>query len=66
MSWSKTLNKLDLNVKISLLKIIAQIPFFFVAMYLFNQNLILKISQNIFTDVHFWFLFSACFCLSIM
>lgn len=65
MSLIQDFEKLHITVKTSALTILSQMPFFFVAIYLFNEKLIKKIGNNPFYDVDFFFLISLCFCLSL-
>lgn len=65
MSLIQDFEKLHITVKSSALIIFGQMPFFFVAIYLFNNKLISLVSENPFYDMDFIFLLSLCFCLSI-
>lgn len=65
MSLIQDFEKLHITVKTSALTILSQMPFFFIAIYLFNKKLIKNIGDNPFYDVDFFFLISVSFCLSL-
>src|ERR1700745_1118821 len=44
---------------------ICQMPFFFMALFLFNQEAVTKIEKSFFLDLYFYFLLCFCFCLSL-
>ena len=56
---------LHVTVKSSVITIIGQMPFFFIAIYLFKHDLINLVGKNLLSDMNFLFLISICFCLSI-
>lgn len=64
MSFIKDFSELNLSAKTSIITVIGQLPFFFVAVYLFDKNLISRVGVSPLTDMDLWFIFSLCFCLS--
>jgi hypothetical protein len=65
MSIIKDFDELNIGFKTTVLTIICQMPFFYVAVYLFKHNLIYNVSSSPFADLNFYFLIAICFCFSI-
>jgi len=65
MSIIKHFNELHIGLKTCILTIVCQMPFFFIASFLFKHNLIDNISSYPLIDMDFWFLISLCFCFSL-
>jgi len=65
MSIIKDFKELHIGLKTSILTILCQMPFFFIAIFLFKYNLIVNISEYPLIDMDFWFLISLCFCFSL-
>ena len=64
MSAVKDFNELHIGIKSTMMTVAFQIPFFFIAIFLFRHNLIDKIDTSLLTDLDFYFLLSLCFCFS--
>ena len=67
MGFLDDFNKLHISIKSMLLSIISIIPFYFVAIYLFDYKILKTINGNQFfiNDFHVLFIFSLCFVLSL-
>ena len=65
MSIIKDFKELHIGLRTSVLTILCQMLFFFVAIFLFKHNLIDNISIYPLIDMDFWFLISLCFCFSL-
>jgi hypothetical protein len=65
MSLVKDFNELHIGLKTAVLTILCQMPFFFIASYLFKHDLITRISNYPIADMDFWFLICLSFCLSL-
>jgi hypothetical protein len=65
MSWISDFDRLKLTSKVILLYFVFVIPFFFISIYLFKPEMIEIIKGNPFVNLHFFFLISFCFALSI-
>lgn len=65
MSIIKDFKELHIGLRTTFMTILCQMPFFFVAIFLFKHNLIDKISIYPLIDMDFWFLISLCFCFSL-
>jgi Na+-driven multidrug efflux pump len=64
MTYIKDFKDLDLGTKAIALIILCQIPFFFVAIFLFKRKFIENISDNMFTDVKI-LVFNICLFLPV-
>ncbi len=65
MSLILDFEKLHITIKSSVLTVLGLIPFFFVSIYLFQDDLIKIVGSNPFYDINFFFIICLCFCLSI-
>jgi hypothetical protein len=65
MSLIQYFENLHVTIKSTIITVLGQMPFFFVAIYLFKHSLIDLISEYPFSDIDFLFVASICFCLSI-
>lgn len=66
MSYIKDFKELHISEKAAVLTIICQMPFFFIAIYLFNHTIIENIdSSYMFQDIDFYYLLAVCFVFSL-
>ena len=65
MTLVKDFNDLHIGIKSAFLTILSQMPFFFIATYLFRHDIIVRVSQKPFVDMNFYFLLSILFCFSL-
>lgn len=65
MSIVKDFRKIDIGLKVGVLTVLFQMPFFFISLYLFKKTLIERIATAAFSDIDFYFLLCLCFCFSL-
>jgi hypothetical protein len=66
MSLIDDINRLHPNAKTSALTVFGQMPFLYIAVYLFAPWLVARVVGNPWVSVHFYFVMSLCFSLSVV
>lgn len=67
MSIEFKIGELHISLKSVLLSVSAQLPLFFVAVYLFNKPFVARIENiGFISDLDFWFMLCCCFGLSLV
>jgi hypothetical protein len=64
MSFIQEFSKWHIGLKASVLTIAAQMPFFFISIYLFKRELIERVTSFL-TDMDLYFIISIAFCFSL-
>jgi hypothetical protein len=65
MSVFKDFSELHIGLKTAIITVLCQMPFFFISLYLFRYDLVMKVSDRPFSDMDFWFLVCLTFCFAL-